>query len=137
MDPSLQAFVTGLPAFLLQGGVAIAIWAFGVWLYMAITPHREIELVRAGNAAAGLSLGGAAIGIAIPIAATLATSHALMDVIVWGLTALVLQLVMFRLVDFVVRGLSARIENGEMASAAVLVGVKIGAALLTASALNG
>ncbi len=97
----------------------------------------EIELVRAGNAAAGLSLGGAAIGIAIPIAATLATSHALMDVIVWGLTALVLQLVMFRLVDFVVRGLSTRIENGEMASAAVLVGVKIGAALLTASALNG
>ena len=137
MDPSLQAFVTGLPAFLLQGGVAIAIWAFGVWLYMAITPHREIELVRAGNAAAGLSLGGAAIGIAIPIAATLATSHALMDVIVWGLTALVLQLVMFRLVDFVVRGLSTRIENREMASAAVLVGVKIGAALLTASALNG
>ena len=137
MDPSLQAFVTGLPAFLLQGGVAIAIWAFGVWLYMAITPHREIELVRAGNAAAGLSLGAAAIGIAIPIAATLATSHALMDVIVWGLTALVLQLVMFRLVDFVVRGLSTRIENGEMASAAVLVGVKIGAALLTASALNG
>ena len=137
MDPSLQAFVTGLPAFLLQGGVAIAIWAFGVWLYMAITPHREIELVRAGNAAAGFSLGGAAIGIAIPIAATLATSHALMDVIIWGLTALVLQLVMFRLVDFVVRGLSTRIENGEMASAAVLVGVKIGAALLTASALNG
>ena len=137
MDPSLQAFVTGLPAFLLQGGVAIAIWAFGVWLYTAITPHREIELVRAGNAAAGLSLGGAAIGIAIPIAATLATSHALMDVIIWGLTALVLQLVMFRLVDFVVRGLSTRIENGEMASAAVLVGVKIGAALLTASALNG
>jgi len=137
MDPSLQAFVTGLPAFLLQGGIAIVIWAFGVWLYMAITPHREIELVRAGNAAAGLSLGGAAIGIAIPIAATLATSHALMDVIIWGLTALVLQLVMFRLVDFVVRGLSTRIENGEMASAAVLVGVKIGAALLTASALNG
>ena len=63
--------------------------------------------------------------------------NGVMDVIVWGLTALVLQLVMFRLVDFVVRGLSTRIENGEMASAAVLVGVKIGGALLTASALNG
>lgn len=137
MDPSLQAFVTGLPAFLVQGGIAILIWAFGVWLYMAITPHREIELVRAGNSAAGLSLGGASIGIAIPIAATLATSHALLDVIIWGVTALILQLVMFRLVDLVVRDLSKRIENGEMAAAAVLVGVKIGAALLTASALNG
>jgi putative membrane protein len=137
MDPSLQAFVTGLPNFLLQGGMALAIWVFGVLLYMAITPHREVELVRAGNSAAGLSLGGAAIGIAIPISATLATSHALLDVLVWGVTALVLQLVMFRLVDLVVRDLSKRIENGEMAAAAVLVGVKIGAALLTASALNG
>ncbi|GBF56967.1 hypothetical protein PbB2_00624 [Candidatus Phycosocius bacilliformis] len=137
MDPSLQAFVTGLPNFLLQGGVALAIWVFGVLLYMAITPHREVDLVRAGNSAAGLSLGGAAVGIAIPIAATLATSHALLDLLIWGVTALVLQLVMFRLVDLVVRDLSKRIENGEIAAAAVLVGVKIGAALLTASALNG
>jgi putative membrane protein len=137
MDPALQAFMTGLPVFLLHGSIALAIWIGGVGLYLAITPHDEVALVRDGNVAAGLSLGAAAIGVAIPIAATLASSHSLIDLGVWGLTALTLQLVVFRGVDLLVKDLAARITRGEMAPAVVLVGVKLGAALITAAALLG
>jgi putative membrane protein len=137
MDPALQAFVTGLPIFLLHGGVAMAIWGVGVGLYLAITPHDEIALVRAGNSAAGVSFGAAAFGIAAPIAATLASSHSLIDLAVWGVTALIIQLGAFRAVDLMVKGLAARIQAGEMASSAVLVGVKLATALITASALMG
>ncbi len=137
MDPALQAFVTGLPVFLLHGSLALIIWLGGVGLYMAITPHDEIALVRNGNTAAGLSLGAAAIGVAIPIAATLASSHSVIDLGVWGITALTLQLLVFRGVDVIVKDLAQRITRGEMAPAAVLVGVKLGAALITAAALLG
>jgi putative membrane protein len=137
MDPALQAFVTGLPVFLLHGFVALAIWALGIGLYMSVTPHDEIALVRAGNTAAGLSFGAAVLGIALPIAATLASSHSLIDLAVWGGTALIIQLGAFRAVDLLVKGLTARIEAGEMAATALLVGVKLGTATITASALLG
>jgi putative membrane protein len=137
MDPALQAFMTGLPVFLFHGSIALAIWALGIGIYMAITPHNELALVRDGNTAAGLSLGAAAIGVAIPIAATLASSHSVIDLAVWGVTALTLQVAVFRAVDFLVKDLAQRITRGEMAPAAVLVGVKLGAALITAAALLG
>jgi putative membrane protein len=137
MDPALEAFTHGLPVFLMHGGIALVIWLAGVALYVIITPHSEIKLIRANNVAAGLSLGGAATGIALPIAATLATSHSLIDLAVWGATALVLQLVAFRLVDALVKDLSKRITQGEMAAASVLIGVKLGIAFVTAAALMG
>ncbi len=137
MDPALQAFMTGLPVFLFHGSIALVIWVLGIGIYMAITPHNELALVRDGNTAAGLSLGAAAIGVAIPIAATLASSHSVIDLAVWGVTALTLQVAVFRAVDFLVKDLAQRITRGEMAPAAVLVGVKLGAALITAAALLG
>jgi putative membrane protein len=137
MDPALQAFATGLPVFLFHGSVALLIWSGAIGLYMAITPHNEIKLVRDGNVAAGLSLGAAALGMAIPMAVTLASSHSVLDLLVWGVTSLTLQLLAFRLVDLLVKDLSTRITRGEMAAASVLTGVKLGAAMITAAALAG
>jgi putative membrane protein len=137
MDPALQAFAAGFPVFLLQGGVALLIWGAGVGLYVALTPHAEIKLIREGNAAAGVALGAVALGAAIPIAAALATSHSLIDLCVWGVSSLILQLLAFRLVDLVLRDLPNRIATGQMAAAITLAGVKLGAALVTAAALSG
>jgi putative membrane protein len=137
MDPALQAYVTGLPVFLFQGSLALLLWSAGVGIYVALTPHNEFKLVRDGNVAAGMTLGAAVIGIAIPMAATLSTSHSLLDLAVWGATSLVLQLAAFRVVDFLIKDLSGRIAKGEVAAASVLMGVKLGTALITASALVG
>jgi putative membrane protein len=137
MDPALQAFAHGLPVFLFHGAVALLIWLGGVALYAIITPHNEMKLIKDNNTAAGLSLGGAIIGIGLPIAATLATSHSLIDLAVWGATSLIVQLVAFRLVDLLVKDLADRITRGEMAAATTLISVKLGIALITASALMG
>lgn len=137
MDPALQAFSTGFPVFLLQGAVALALWLAGIALYVALTPHSEVKLVREGNAAAGVALGAVALGAAIPLAAALATSHSMIDLLVWGASSLALQLLAFRLVDVILRDLPGRIAQGEMAAASVLAGAKIGAALITAAALSG
>jgi putative membrane protein len=137
MDPALQAYMTGLPVFLFHGTLALLLWSVGIGIYVLLTPHNEFKLVREGNVAAGLTLGAAAIGIAIPMAATLSTSHSLLDLAIWGATSLVLQLAAFRVVDILVKDLSSRITKGEMAAASVLTGIKLGTALITASALVG
>lgn len=136
-DPALQAFASGFPVFLLQGAVALVVWAAAVALYVVLTPHAEFRLVREGNAAAGLGLGAVAFGVAIPVATALATAHSLVDLAVWGVTAAVLQLLAFRATDLLLRDLPRRIAAGEMAAAAVLAGIKLGTAVVTAAALAG
>src|SRR5260221_8569422 len=88
----VNALGTGLPHLLMQFAVAVALLAAGVAVYMAATPFRERELVEEGNTAAGVVLAGAILALAIPIAATLATSALILDVIVWGSVAVLLQL---------------------------------------------
>ena len=48
---------------------------------------------REGNVAAGVVLGGAVLGLAIPLARPAPPASFLLDIIVWGVVALVLQLI--------------------------------------------
>jgi putative membrane protein len=135
-DPAIDAFTTAWPAFMIFGGVALALWVAAIGIYVALTPHKEFELVRAGNGAAALSLAAVVLGVAIPLSMALATSTSLIDLVIWGVLGLVLQLLAFRVVDLILRDLPKRIADGEMAAAVLLAGVKIGAAVLTAAAMG-
>jgi putative membrane protein len=128
---------TGLPVLLAQFAVTLALLGLGVACYTALTPFHERELVRAGNTAAGIVLGGNFVALAIPLAATLATSLVVLDIIVWGLVALVLQLVAFVLAARLIPGLREMIETGNTAAACMLVGVQVAVALLNAGAMAG
>ncbi len=72
--PVLESLIAGLPVLLLHLGSATAVWAAALLLYIWITPHRELALIRAGNEAAAISFGGAAIGLAVPLAFCLRAS---------------------------------------------------------------
>ena len=134
-SPVLQAWATGFPVTLLHVLVTLLILAAGAAIYSLITPHKEVALVREGNAAAAVSFGGVLVGLALPLAASLAASVSLPEVALWGATTVLVQLAVFRLTDLVLRGLPARIAKGEMAAAALLVGAKIATAVVLAAAV--
>ena len=113
------------------------ILAAGAALYAAVTPHREIQLIREGNTAAALSFGGVLVGIALPLAFALAASNSVLEIALWGATTIVVQLALFWLVDLLLRGLPQRIKQGEVAAAALLVGVKLAVAAILAAAVSG
>ncbi|KFG90210.1 Membrane protein [Sphingobium herbicidovorans NBRC 16415] len=135
--PVIQSLLSGLPIFLLHLACATLVWLAALALYMWITPHDEFALIRAGNEAAAISLGGAAIGLAIPLALCLAGSVNVWDVMIWGSVTLVLQLIAFRFVDFLLGSLSTRIEANERAAAVFLAMMKAAIACLTAAAVAG
>jgi putative membrane protein len=135
-DPAIDAFTTAWPTFLLFGAVAVGLWVAAVAVYVLLTPHKEFALVRAGNSAAAVSLAAVALGTAIPLSVALGTSTSLVDLLIWGALALVLQLLAFRVVDMILRDLPRRLADGEMAAAILLAGVKIGTAILTAAAMG-
>lgn len=136
-SPELQAFATGFPITLLHMGVTMLILLLGAAVYVLLTPHREIALIRDGNAAAALSLSGALVGLAIPLGVSMNASASVVEIAIWGLSTVVVQLLVFRLVDMLLRGLPQRIRDGEVSAAALLVGGKLATAVILASAVAG
>ena len=134
-SPELQAWAAGFPLALLHAGVTMLILVAGAALYALITPHREIQLIREGNAAAAVSFGGVLVGLAIPLGVSLASSTSLIDIALWGAATLFVQLLVFRLADLVLHGLPQRIQEGEMSAAALLVCAKVATAIILAAAV--
>ena len=136
-SPEIQAFATGFPITLLHAGLTVLILFLGSVRYVLLTPHREIALIREGNSAAALSLAGVMIGLAIPLAVSLTASTSLIEIGIWGASTVVVQLLIFRIVDMILRGLPQRIQEGEISAAALLVGAKLATALILAAAVAG
>ena len=137
MEAVLQSFFTGLPILLLHVGITVGMLALGIAIYVRVTPYHEINLVRAGNNAAAISLSGAVIGLALPLAVCMAGSVNAYDIIVWGVVALLIQLIVFRVIDLILKDMRRRIEDGEIAAATVLASVKIAVAIINAAAVAG
>jgi putative membrane protein len=137
MPPVLQAFANGFPITLLHVAISVAMLFLAAALYIVLTPHHEIRMIRQGNVAAALDVGGVLVGLAIPLAYSLKGSTSLADVALWGVATVAVQLLVFRLVDLVLHGLPQRIKDGEVAAAALLVGAKLATAMIVAAAVAG
>ena len=116
----IDALGHGLPMLIVQVVACAILLAIGVAIYMRLTPFHEREMVASGNSAAGTML---------------ATSATLIDIIVWGVVALVLQLLTLLIVSHAMRNFRAMIEAGNVAAAITLAGAQIAVALLNAAAM--
>lgn len=131
----IGAFVAGFPDFILQLGVALGLFVTSLIIYVIMTPHKELALIRAGNPSAALAFGGVVVGLAIPLGACLAYAFSLWDLLIWGVVTLLIQLLTFRFADMFLRGLPRRIAEGDVAAAVFLMSVKIGIALIISGAI--
>ncbi len=132
--PTLQS---GLPVLLAQFAAALVLLGLGYLCYMRLTPFHEITLIRQGNVAAGVVAMGTLVALSLPIAATLASSHVVLDIVIWGLVALIIQLGAFVLATKLMRGLPAMIEAGNVAAGLLVIGIQIAIAILNAGAMMG
>jgi putative membrane protein len=132
----IQAFISGFPEFLIQLGTALGLFIVGLTTYVLLTPHKELALIRDGNASAALAFGAVVVGLAIPLGACLAHSYSVLDLIVWGVVTLLVQLITFRFTDIFLRGLPRRIAEGDVAAAIFLMSVKLGVGIILAGALT-
>lgn len=132
----VTAFVAGFPDFMIQLGAALGLFIVSLILYVLMTPHKELALIRAGNPSAALAFGGVVVGLAIPLGACLEHAFGLMDLVIWGIVTLLIQLIAFRATDIFLRGLPRRIAEGDVAAAIFLMSMKIGIALILAGAVS-
>lgn len=133
----LTAFLTGALAFslafLAAGGFALVFTA----LYRLVTPHDEGKLIREGNVAAAVALGGAVLGYVIPLASALTQTHSLVEFAAWAVLAGVIQIVSFWAVRRIAMpDVSARIERGDVASALFLLTVSVVVGMINAACMT-
>ena len=121
----------GLVTFLSYIGTASLITLLYVVVYIWVTPHPEISLIRDNNLAAAIAFAGSLIGFCLPLANIIAGSVDLIDVALWGGIALIVQILVYFLARLPMPNISERIENGELAS-----GLWLGAASLAGGLLN-
>ena len=137
MDGAIQSFLSGIPFLLTHFGVTIVMLVAGAFIYIKITSHDEMALIRDGNNAAAVSLSGAILGLSIPLAFCMANSVNVYDIVIWGLVTLVIQLVTFWIIDLWLRDLSRKIEDGQVGTAILLASVKLAVAAINAAAISG
>lgn len=137
MTPEIQAFAAGFPLTLAHAAISLVYLVASAVAYAFLTPYREIQEIRDGNAAAAVSYGGVLIGLAIPLAVSMNASTSTAELAIWGFAVSVIQLLLFRITDFALRGLPERVEEGEVAAAVLLVAAKLASALLLSAAVAG
>ena len=136
MEVVFQSFLSGLPLLLIHFGVTLIMLALGILIYVIVTPYNEINLIKNGNQSAALSFSGALVGIAIPLSIAMAGSVNIMDIVVFGAVAIILQLLGYRITDLLLRELPSRIVNNEISAAITMVGIKISISLVNAAAVS-
>ncbi|MGB3127356.1 MAG: DUF350 domain-containing protein [Pseudomonas sp.] len=128
-----KAAVLGFVTYLLGAAVLFALFQF---IYTRVTPHKEFELIRAGNVSAAVALGGAIIGFAIPASNVIAFSISILDFVVWAVIAAVVQLLAFLVTNLVLKGTSERIKKGELAAGIYVAAVAISVGMLNAACMT-
>ena len=71
-----------LPWFAAYMATAMVLTLIYVVVYIWVTPHPEIKLIRENNLAASLAFAGSLVGFSLPLASAIANSGALVDTVI-------------------------------------------------------
>ena len=126
----------GFDDFLVYLGVSAAYLAAFVAIYVRITPYRELQLIREGNMAASFSLSGAILGFIVPLASAIEHSVSLVDMAIWGLIAMMVQILAFVVVKICIPSVTRDIPDNKAAQGFFLGTLSLGVGLLNAACMS-
>ncbi len=126
----------GLPEFAIYFGMGLGFMLLYVVLYLMVTPHREITLIRGDNLPAAVVLAGALLGFALPLANALRVASGVLGVAAWAFIALVAQLAAYAMVAMLLKDFPKRINRGEMAAAVLAAAIHVSVGLVNSAAMN-
>jgi putative membrane protein len=132
----VQLLFSGSGTFALSFLVSLALLAAFVTLYSFITPYREMTMIRSGNKAAALSLGGAIVGFVIPLGKAVAQSASMTDLVVWAAIAFVAQILAYAVAAALVPHFRKAIADDHVASGILLAALALAIGILNAAAMT-
>lgn len=126
----------GFDDFLVYLAVALVLLALFLAIYIRVTPYREIALIREGNMAASFSLSGSLLGFIVPLASAIQHSVSLADMAIWGVIAMVVQILAFVAAKLLIPSITQDIPAGKGAQGFFLGSLSLGVGLLNAACIS-
>ena len=105
-------------------------------VYTTVTRYKEFELIRQGNIAAVLSYGGALVGFSFTLCSSIAIHASFVMFLVWGVAAMVVQLIVYAVVARAIRGLNEAIEENNIAMGGLIGSISLAAGVVNAACLT-
>ena len=136
MNEQFGLFLANLSEFLLFFVAAAALTLIFVVLYTRVTRHNELALIKKNSTAAALAFSGSLIGFALPLASTMVNSVTVVEMVLWGLVALIVQVLVYLVIRLPMPRISERIEADEVAAGIWLGSCSIVAGILNAAAMT-
>jgi putative membrane protein len=113
---------------------ALLIVFFRVYTYL--TPIDEVLLIRQGNNAAMLSLGGALIGFSLTIASSILHTADYREFLAWAAGAMVVQVLAYAVTSKLLHISKEHIESGNTAFGGVMGAISISIGAINAACLS-
>jgi putative membrane protein len=136
VNGTIGYFTDVLPHFFAYFGAALLLAGAFLTLYVWLTPHHELNLIRQGNSAAAVQLTGTFLGFSLPVAMVIANSVSIPDMLLWGAVAAIVQLAVFVIIArLLFRGISSKIEEGCTSSGIFVGGIGVGIGVLQAACM--
>lgn len=130
---SLSQYVLYLQ-YLAVGIVMVVVFAA---VYLRCTPAAELHLIKEGNLACALSFGGALVGFCLPLATSIANNIHLLDFMLWGAAAAVIQIIVYFAATRLVPDASGELAANNVAVGTLCAAVSVSVGLLNAACLVG
>lgn len=105
-------------------------------VYTWAAPFDELALIRKGNVAAALTLGGALIGFSMTVSSGLLHTDSLLPFIAWSAGAAAIQLLTYILVSRLLHMSKHQIEGNNVAFGVLLASISLSVGALSAAALS-
>lgn len=110
----------------------------GIILFEVTTKNKEFELIKNGNKAAVYAFGGRILGLAIVLYSAIANSVNLLDMVIWGSVAIVIQILLFYIAEWITPKfkITQAIDDNNEAVGLFLLFLSIGIGLVIAGSLT-
>jgi putative membrane protein len=105
-------------------------------IYTRMTPFDEVQLIRQGNHAAALSLGGALVGFAVTICSALLHTSEYYAFAGWAAGALLVQLLVYAVATRLLRMSKDHIEANNCAFGGILGAISLSIGLVNAGCIS-
>jgi putative membrane protein len=115
---------------------ALLMLAGFVFIYARVTRFDEWTLIHQGNPAAALSLGGAVLGFSCTLAFSIALHATWHLFILWGMAAMLVQLLAYTVLARTMRGMNQAIHDGNIAMGGTMGAVSLGVGIVNAACLT-
>lgn len=132
----LSEYLSGLPAFFVYFMVAVIMVAAFTTIYVQVTAHQELRLIRQGNLAAVIAFLGAMAGFVLPLIAAMHASVSLTDFAIWSAIAAVVQIGVYFAAKAMLPDVTARIDAGDIAGGLWLGGMAVIFGMINAAAMT-